>query len=191
MSAITSDDDAEREERAVMFVHAGVHLYGKVDQVPGLLHVATEFVHLEFIPLVPLRSFVFLEGNIERIPVALSGKSVFFGYLRAALVLGAVALLLTALVSVANGLGVRENSAIVFWTTLAAAFVCVVVCCASYPLSRADPLRAWRVAMSAGLPIGLLAEHYARALSPEELDELTRMAALSSELSVTPAEGYE
>jgi len=174
-----------------MFIHAGVYLYGKVDQVPGVMHVATEFVHLEFIPLVPLRSFLFVEGSKQRIPVALSGKSVFFGYLRAALVLGAVALLFTALVYVASWLGVRKNTAVVFWTTLAAAIACVVACCASYPLSRADPLRAWRVATTAGLPVGLLAEHYARALSPEQLDELTRTAAVSGELSVTPAEGYE
>ena len=31
----------------------GSRLYGKVDEVPGIGHVATKFAHFDYMPLVP------------------------------------------------------------------------------------------------------------------------------------------
>jgi hypothetical protein len=46
----------------VAYFHIGTHvLYGKVDQVPGLFFVATRFFDVQFIPLVPLESFLVFE----------------------------------------------------------------------------------------------------------------------------------
>jgi hypothetical protein len=69
----------------------GTRLYGKVDEVPGLFHLATEFFCLNFVPLIPLRSFLVFSGTERGIPMRLSGKSMFFAYLRVALLVGVVA----------------------------------------------------------------------------------------------------
>jgi hypothetical protein len=65
----------------------GRHLYGKVDHMPGLFYVSTEFWHLNFVPLIPLRSYIVLDRsknaqNCSRKQVPLRLKSVFVGYLR-------------------------------------------------------------------------------------------------------------
>jgi hypothetical protein len=69
---------------------AGVHgeqLYGQVDRVSGLFYVSTLFFHVNYVPLVPLRSYVVLEGSEKggafhgkKVPLHL--KSVAVGYLR-------------------------------------------------------------------------------------------------------------
>ena len=43
---------------SAMIIVWGTKLYGKVDEVPGMFHVATRFFHLWYIPLVPLSSAV-------------------------------------------------------------------------------------------------------------------------------------
>jgi len=65
----------------------GERLFGRVHRTPGLFYVATMFWHINFVPLVPVRSYVVLEGSEKdegfqgaRIP--LSFKSVLAGYLR-------------------------------------------------------------------------------------------------------------
>jgi hypothetical protein len=45
-----------------MFVFGG-RLFGKVDQVPGHFHVATQFFHVNFVPLVPTKSWIVLHGT--------------------------------------------------------------------------------------------------------------------------------
>ena len=39
-------------------LHMGRRLYGKVDEVPGVCHVATPFFHINLIPLIPFQSVV-------------------------------------------------------------------------------------------------------------------------------------
>lgn len=41
----------------------GGRLFGKVEQVPGLFHVATQFFHVNFVPLVPTKSWLVLHGS--------------------------------------------------------------------------------------------------------------------------------
>jgi hypothetical protein len=39
-----------------MIIVWGSRLYGKVDAVPGLFHVATRFGHIWYLPLIPMGS---------------------------------------------------------------------------------------------------------------------------------------
>jgi hypothetical protein len=72
----------------------GSRLYGKVDHVKGLFHVATKFGHFDYFPLIPMGSWVIIEQTGSgwrgvRIPVSL--KSIAVGLLRALSVPGMVA----------------------------------------------------------------------------------------------------
>lgn len=75
-----------------MVVYFGTKFYGKVDRVPNLFYVRTRFFHVQFLPLVPLGSFLLIEGtNEERgVKIPLSIKSILTAWVRAALVLIAV-----------------------------------------------------------------------------------------------------
>lgn len=70
-----------------MIIVWGQQLYGKVERVKGEVYVATQFFHLWYFPLIPLKSFIVFEGTEtpegfqgKEIPIHL--KSVFFSYLR-------------------------------------------------------------------------------------------------------------
>jgi hypothetical protein len=73
----------------------GEKSYGKVDRVPGVCYVVTVFAHLNFLPLVPVRSFIVLEGTesggeFRGKQIATNLKSAAAGYARAWLGLGTV-----------------------------------------------------------------------------------------------------
>ncbi len=64
--------------------HFGTKLYGRVDRVDGTC-IATLFLHVAYIPVVPLRSFVVLEehgdGTFDSIRIRLSLRSVLHAFL--------------------------------------------------------------------------------------------------------------
>lgn len=67
-----------------MFIF-GTRLFGKVDAVPGLGHVATKFFHINFLPLIPLEGWLVLgqDGSKWRgRTIPMSGKSVLTAWLR-------------------------------------------------------------------------------------------------------------
>lgn len=73
-----------------MVIVWGQQLYGKVERVKGEVYVATQFFHLWYFPLIPLKSFIVFEGTEtpegfqgKEIPIHM--KSVFFSYLRGTL----------------------------------------------------------------------------------------------------------
>jgi hypothetical protein len=85
-----------------MVIVWGSRLYGKVDVVPGLFHVATRFGHVYYLPLIPLQSFVVLgqHGDEFRgVPIRLSGKSIVMAWARAFLILVA---LISAIIAMVN-----------------------------------------------------------------------------------------
>jgi hypothetical protein len=74
----------------------GKGLYGRVDQVKGRFHVATEFYHLYGFPFVPVKSFIVItetEKNyfsyieFQGIKIPLSRKSIFAAYFRNILII--------------------------------------------------------------------------------------------------------
>ncbi len=129
----------------------GSRLYGKVDRVADLFHVATKFGHLWYIPLLPLGSWVVLgeSGKDWRgVKIPLSGKSVLMAWLRAGLILGGIALLVGGVV----GLGGRTpvHAAVALVTGLA----CIGGFAATKlvpTLSRASYERAKQLAELVGL----------------------------------------
>lgn len=73
----------------------GTRLFGAVDQVPGVFHVATKFFHLNFIPLIPTGSVLILDktltdGELLGVETGLSFKSVLAGWVRAAIIVAAI-----------------------------------------------------------------------------------------------------
>ena len=76
----------------------GTNRYGRTDEVPALFHVTTRFGHLWYVPLIPLGSFLLIEGNTDAegnprgIEIPFSFKSFLLGWLRAGTLLGAIIL---------------------------------------------------------------------------------------------------
>jgi hypothetical protein len=84
-----------------MYIVWGSRFYGKVDEVPGLCHVATQFGHVYYIPLIPVGTYAVIAeqgDNFQGVPLPLSGKSVLTAWLRAGLVLGGAAALIASAV---------------------------------------------------------------------------------------------
>ena len=70
-----------------MIIIYGTRCYGYVDRVPGFCYVATQFGHLNYLPLFPTKSFVIVEGSEEGdgfrgFELGVSGKSALAGYIR-------------------------------------------------------------------------------------------------------------
>lgn len=82
-----------------MVVFFGTQMYGKVDKVPMLGHVATSFFYLQFVPLVPLGSYLVLDDGQGHIGVGFSFKSLLVAWLRTALLCGAVAIAIAGIVA--------------------------------------------------------------------------------------------
>lgn len=78
-----------------IFMIGGRKLFGRVDQVKGLFHVATQFGHIFFVPLIPMTSYIVFDGteSLEKfrgIEIKMSLKSVLAAYARAFFILAAL-----------------------------------------------------------------------------------------------------
>jgi hypothetical protein len=144
-----------------MHVHVGESLYGKVDQVPGLFHVATKFSHAYYLPIVPQGSYLVDERWTpprER-PIGWSNKSILIAWVRVALWLAATGFTAAAaclLVMLAERervlqemVGALVGSA-VFWDLFYR----------SYRFTHATPLRALELARVAGIAPEELAPYF-------------------------------
>lgn len=63
----------------------GTRLFGRVDAVPGRFHVATEFYHVQFLPIVPMQSWLITRqegGSWEGVKIPLCRKSVTVAWVR-------------------------------------------------------------------------------------------------------------
>src|SRR5216684_327977 len=90
-----------------MIFFFGSRNYGKVDHVPGLFYLSTQFFYLQFVPLIPTGTHLIIDGSeqgdgFRGVKVGLSGKSVFFAYLRAICMLGGIAAIILGFVEMAN-----------------------------------------------------------------------------------------
>lgn len=107
-------------------MHFGTVLYGKVHEVPDLFYVKTQFFHVNFLPLFPVKSFVIragteTEGNFSGRSVGWNLRSIVTAYGRACLFLamaaGFAATILTAMLC-----GEGHD----YWDYLGASLVCQV-----------------------------------------------------------------
>jgi hypothetical protein len=78
--------------------------YGKCDIVPGEFFVATEFQHIAWLPIIPIQSWVIIDGSIqsyddlvdsfkltwEGVPIRFSVKSFFVAWVRTCLLILAI-----------------------------------------------------------------------------------------------------
>jgi hypothetical protein len=83
----------------------GNRLFGKVDQVPGLGHVATRFFHIDFIPLIPYEGWLVTTASGKSwrgVKIPMSFKSLLIAWGRTAGVVIGVGGLIAALATM-NG----------------------------------------------------------------------------------------
>ncbi|MFT6161807.1 MAG: hypothetical protein ACJAZO_003385 [Myxococcota bacterium] len=78
----------------------GTHKFGWVDEVEGLGWVATSFIHVMYVPLIPMSSyFIFADDSDRGVVVPLNGKSVIVAYTRAMMFWTALLCTVAAIVS--------------------------------------------------------------------------------------------
>ncbi len=152
----------------MIFIH-GIGLYGKVDHIPCLFYVATRFFYIQFIPLIPVGSYIVWDngrGN-SGISLGLSAKSVFFAWARLALLIGGSIAAIIAFLTGAEALAGQGHWLIPALEVLLSALLFYAFY-ASYRFARPGPARALALAQRAGIPMEVLAEYYAAA-TPEIL----------------------
>jgi hypothetical protein len=152
-----------------MFIHFGQSLFGKVDQVPGLFHVATKFFHLDFFPLIPTGSYLVVEQSHTPREIALpwKAKSILCAWLRLALMAGAACLsffgagmLIFVMLELADGRQVDRREMVPAVASAVSAIVLWSLLYGSYVFTRAKPLRALELARLAGISPEELAHYF-------------------------------
>jgi len=128
----------------------GVRLFGKVDVVPGRFHVATEFYHIQFVPIVPMQTWLVLEENgdgWQGVKIPLCRKSVTAAWLRTGLFVLAVVAAILALAEGARAGGGQWQKAAGIAMAAAAMFAASKW---SKSFTHADCKRACELARLAG-----------------------------------------
>jgi hypothetical protein len=158
-----------------MIVFFGNKLYGKVDHVPGLFYVATQFFYVQFVPLVPLGSYVVMEGSekgegqFAGVSIGLSFKSLLMAWLRAGLLVGGILALIFGFIEFAEvNKGGSTGKAV---GLIAAAIGCGVLFWVTYFFVRAGPLRALKLANKAGIAPEVVAQFFVNHPGLAELEQ--------------------
>jgi hypothetical protein len=130
-----------------MFVIFGTRNYGKVDHVPGLFYVATSFFHINFIPLIPVTTYIVVDGSDRCVRIPMCFKSVLTAWARLGLILGVILALVFGCFSFMEGLAAQDLGAIasalgLFFTSA----LCGVFFWLTYLFSKATNHRAIQLA---------------------------------------------
>jgi hypothetical protein len=153
-----------------VIIHFGKSQFGKVDQVPGLFYVATDFFHINYIPLIPMSSYVIVEETGAVVPMPVSVKSVFFAYGRIPLMVGGILSVLCA--PFLAHLGLVDGEWFPLVVIVLAGMLFFVGLYASYLFAHASPRRTLRIANHAGLSRARLVSHFAGKLGPLDLSDV-------------------
>lgn len=126
-----------------MIIVWGERMCGKVDQVEDLVHVATKFFHVQYVPLIPLQSFIVISntqshGEFNGLAIPMSIKSVLSTYLRTALLIGCALFMFRAF-TMFNSV---ESSSVLAMVNLMVGGFLGISFWASFQLMRADEVRA-------------------------------------------------
>lgn len=129
----------------------GTRMMGKVDHVPGVGHVATKFFYLQYVPLIPVETYlVFREvgEQIHGVQIPFSPKSIFVAWLRTGCVLAAIGLTVAGIIAISERHAGEGVVSLVAAGLFAGAFIY------SYyfgPICRAGYNRAMELAQRANL----------------------------------------
>jgi hypothetical protein len=150
---LPADRDAGFSTVSTMLIIFGQKRCGKVDHVPGLFYVITEFFHVYYFPLIPLGSYLILDGgsSTQGTRISISFKSVLMGWFRALLVVGFFAGLLSAGVAAAE-LGAHKLSMEAILVPLMIAGLCALFYWLTKRSERAGYGRALTLAEQVGIP---------------------------------------
>ena len=158
----------------------GTRMMGKVDAVPGVGHVATKFFYLQYIPLIPVETYlVFREvgEEIHGVRIPFSPKSIVIAWLRAGCVVAALGMLIAGVLVLSERHQAEALMCLVGAVVLVSAFIY------SYyfgPICKASYNRAIELAQGASLgPEQLLALEiaYGRMNADQADYELARIYA--------------
>jgi hypothetical protein len=144
-----------------MIIIHGERQYGKVDHVPGFFYVTTSFVHVWFVPLIPLKSSIIPVGAQLRrssgpVAIGMSLKSVLIGWGRAILFL----LLFRRMFLLADlatqyfsgrGRGAQATTTDFLWPICYTGLLAILLWL-TYQLSGAGYKRALRLGARLGIP---------------------------------------
>jgi hypothetical protein len=100
-----------------MIIVYGTRFWGKADEIKGVGHVSCRFVHIMFVPLVPIETMFMLPGD-RGVKLPFSFKAAVSGWLRGGALLGAIS----------SGIGVAALAA---QGELIGAATCAVSCALS------------------------------------------------------------
>jgi hypothetical protein len=151
---------------------------GKVDEVPGLFHVVTQFGHLYYIPLIPTGSYIVLEknsdGGFRGVSIPISFKSWLVAWLRAGCIVAILASLVIGFV-VAIESGKNPGAVVGLVLPIAMSIAAIVALVLSYKL-KAVTHASYERAVDLGRRVGLtemgmlmIEVAYGR-LTPEQAD---------------------
>jgi hypothetical protein len=138
----------------------GTRLFGKVDTVPGVFHVATKCFHINFVPLIPVQTYVVISQDgrqFRGVPVSLSFKSFGMAWLR--LIAGLISIVGAILIPLASTGNPHDKEMLV--PGIGMVVVGVVLLGLSYkfkPITHASYDRACSLAKKAGFTDEVIAQ---------------------------------
>lgn len=159
-----------------MILVTGNRLYGRVDSVPGLFHVATRFFHLWYFPLVPLQSLLVIVdpdsgGRAREIALGLRFKSVLAGWVRAVLFVVIAVCLIGGFAGAIEFFSQRRRADVeAFAVPLVIAAVLGVGYWLTHRLTRASEARALELAELAGIAPEVVAARFPRETGDHRFD---------------------
>jgi hypothetical protein len=139
----------------------GTRCFGKVDHVPGQFYVATRFFHVNFVPLIPLGSYIIFEGTDRGKPIGLSLKSLALAWGRWMLIIAGLICGFLTLVHFGGGLSTHDAVLILIGCGLGLlCMLCAGLFIASFFLNKASRDRAMQMADELGWPRNRVARHF-------------------------------
>ena len=131
-----------------MLVIFGSRMFGKTDVVPGVCHVVTKFFHINFLPLIPLESYVVItgsdkDGSFRGKQIGMCLKSVLTAWARAAMVIAGT-------ISAVMVLACHEGYAQAI-PSIGATILCWSLFYATYRLGKASVARSICLARELGI----------------------------------------
>lgn len=122
-----------------MIIVYGTRCYGRADVIEGMGHVTCRFVHIMFVPLIPIQT-LFLTGDDTGIKLPFSFKAAASGWLRAGAMLTGLGMLAGAVASFADGEPILGAAALVVALLGFGAFPLGLIFGKCSPMRRAESM---------------------------------------------------